>query len=358
MSNSQVTLIGTVVAALSIGSAFSVHAAKADEAGIVGGADNRVNLRDQPNANAETIVELPNNTKVHITATLSNGWLEVSVDRLGNTGDPPENPLSGYVNSKYVVTASMMATAAFRNAQSDYQAWDKWFSGLSGPYQAGAEAWAAHRSDPVPPDCASNDLAFRAGCEEARRRLAESDRHRRTEPDYRAGWNSKWLNVGTNSAPVQLPVAITKPPPPDDPSADGFASLGRKLFAPSDSVATTQTFLCQSSFDQEPIIVTVNPPNRTVKFDLTTRYSKINCTFIYKDGAYAPLGQGETGGVCSGLFADNERTRQTVKISGTNVHGTSEGTARMEGNSFDFDLETGLGVFQTGLRLTCKRAHS
>jgi Bacterial SH3 domain len=351
-------LVGTGVAAISIGSAISVHVARADEAGIAGAPDNKLNLRDQPNANAEIIVELPNNTKVHITDTLTNGWLKIIVDRMGDTGTPPERPLFGYVNGKYVITASMMATAAFRSGLSDYQTWDKWFSGLSGPYQAGAEAWAAHRSDPVPPDCASNDLAFRAGCEEARRRLAESDRRRRTDPNYRAGWNSRWLNADMGSVPIQSPVTNTKPSPPD-PLADGFASLGRKLFAPSDSGSTIQTFICEGSFDREqPIIVTVNPQNRTVKFDLTTRYSKINCTFIYKDGANAPLGQGETGGVCSGLFADNERTRQTVKIDGTNVHGTSEGTATMEGNSFDFDMETGLGLFATGLRLACKRAHS
>lgn len=92
--------------------------------------------------------------------------------------------------------ADEAATPAFRDGRADRQAWETWFNGLSGTYQAGAEFWASHRSDPSPPDCTSmNDAAFRSGCEEAKKRLNNSDRRRRTEADYKAGWNSP-LNEG------------------------------------------------------------------------------------------------------------------------------------------------------------------
>jgi hypothetical protein len=43
----------------------------------------------------------------------------------------------------------------------------------------------------IPPTCAStNDLAFRAGCEEARKRLNNSDLRRHQEADYKAVWNA------------------------------------------------------------------------------------------------------------------------------------------------------------------------
>ena|SRR5665213_963132 len=87
--------------------------------------------------------------------------------------------------------SDLMATSAFRAGHADRQAWETWFDNLSGSVRAGAEFWASHRSDPNPPACTStSDVAFRSGCEEAQKRLAPSDRRRRAEADYKAGWNS------------------------------------------------------------------------------------------------------------------------------------------------------------------------
>lgn len=108
--------------------------------------------------------------------------------------------------------ADEAATPAFRDGHTDRQAWETWFGGLSGTYRDGAEFWASHRSDPNPPDCSStNDVAFRSGCEEAQKRLDESDRHRRAEPDYKAGWNSP-LDVDTSTNIAAPPAAPTQAP--------------------------------------------------------------------------------------------------------------------------------------------------
>jgi hypothetical protein len=81
--------------------------------------------------------------------------------------------------------------AAFHDGQADRQGWEAWFGGLSGAFRQGAEFWTGRRSDHKPPDCAATqDVAFQAGCEEAKNRLTESDRRRHTEADYKAGWNS------------------------------------------------------------------------------------------------------------------------------------------------------------------------
>jgi hypothetical protein len=94
--------------------------------------------------------------------------------------------------------------AAIRDGHADRQAWETWFGALSGAYRAGAEFWADHRSDPRPPDCAStSDIAFRSGCEEGKKRLDEGDHRRRTEPDYKAGWNSPLDAVPTPPSPAQ-----------------------------------------------------------------------------------------------------------------------------------------------------------
>jgi hypothetical protein len=102
-----------------------------------------------------------------------------------------------------------MTSPAFRDGLADRQAWEAWFGELTGTFRLGAEFWASHRSDSRRPDCATmTDPTFRAGCEEAKTRLTKSDRRRRTEADYKAGWNSPLDVVDTEMA------AHTRPPSP------------------------------------------------------------------------------------------------------------------------------------------------
>ena len=87
------------------------------------------------------------------------------------------------------------ANASFVDGQNDRRAWEVWMAGLSGPGRDGAEWWAGVRSTQRPPTCrsvpgGSDPVAAAAGCDQAKIRLANSDRRRRAEPEYRAGWNN------------------------------------------------------------------------------------------------------------------------------------------------------------------------
>jgi hypothetical protein len=85
---------------------------------------------------------------------------------------------------------STPTSSAFDDGVRDRQAWEDWFTGLSGDEREGALYWASQRSLPKPGSCTSLSPAQGAGCREAQARLSPSDSRRKTEPDYRAGWNS------------------------------------------------------------------------------------------------------------------------------------------------------------------------
>jgi hypothetical protein len=83
--------------------------------------------------------------------------------------------------------------AAYADGRNDRVAFEQWMNGLQGRASDGAHWWAANRSRPgascqQAPDAADPD--FGAGCQDATRRLAQPDRRRLAEPNYRAGWNS------------------------------------------------------------------------------------------------------------------------------------------------------------------------
>jgi hypothetical protein len=61
------------------------------------GKDN-INLRAGPNANAAKLAQLPRGTKVRILQSFENGWVRITVDVMGDTGQPPSQDLSGYAN--------------------------------------------------------------------------------------------------------------------------------------------------------------------------------------------------------------------------------------------------------------------
>lgn len=97
---------------------------------------------------------------------------------------------------------------AFEQGQADRQRWEVWFGGLSGDYHAGAGYWAAHRSDRPPPTCGnsppSTSADWTAGCYAGQKRLAGSDLRRKTEPDYRRGWNTlPPASLSSKSKPVE-----------------------------------------------------------------------------------------------------------------------------------------------------------
>jgi hypothetical protein len=101
---------------------------------------------------------------------------------------------------------------AFAKGLADRQAWEAWYGGLSGQSKTGAEFWAGQRSLPHPAGCfaaGGKDLgAWSEGCAAAQRLLAPADAQRRSEPDYRLGWNSFDPTQAGN-----IPPTVYQPPP-------------------------------------------------------------------------------------------------------------------------------------------------
>jgi hypothetical protein len=90
--------------------------------------------------------------------------------------------------------SSAVVIDGFQSGVTARQEWESWFSGLSGDYRAGAEYWASQRSKLKPGSCRAADGTsrgpFTEGCEAAQQMLATSDFRRKSDPDYRRGWNS------------------------------------------------------------------------------------------------------------------------------------------------------------------------
>lgn len=102
------------------------------------------------------------------------------------------------------------SSTAFQDGQADRQAWEAWFNSQSGDYRAGAEYWAGHRSLRNPGSCGasppSTSTSWTAGCLAAREKLTRSDRRRKTEPDYRLGWNNPGSVASHSSTENNAPI--------------------------------------------------------------------------------------------------------------------------------------------------------
>jgi len=100
------------------------------------------------------------------------------------TLSPPPSPL----------TDQPVASGAFGEGLTDRRAWETWFAGLAGSFKEGAEYWSAQRSIAKPGSCygptGQNLGDWTAGCLAAKQTLNPSDARWKSEPDYRAGWNS------------------------------------------------------------------------------------------------------------------------------------------------------------------------
>jgi hypothetical protein len=76
-----------------------------------------------------------------------------------------------------------------QKARTDYEAW---FNDLiDGDFRNGVLFWAAHRGDKRPPGCHFSLPDFEAGCNKAQAMLKGSDARRKSEPDFKLGWNSR-----------------------------------------------------------------------------------------------------------------------------------------------------------------------
>jgi hypothetical protein len=93
-----------------------------------------------------------------------------------------------------VTDTAATTSASFHDGANDRLTWETWFNGLSGEERDGAYYWSAQRSLKNPGDCARLGGLGEVGCAEAKARLAPSDARRKSDPDYKAGWNSIHTN--------------------------------------------------------------------------------------------------------------------------------------------------------------------
>jgi hypothetical protein len=237
-------------------------------------------------------------------------------------------------------------TPAYRDGQADRQVWETWFGGLSGVYQTGAEYWAAHRSDPTPPNCKSSDAGFRAGCEAAKTKLAESDRRRRSEMDYKIGWNSgRGIGVTTDtSSPSDLPKDLLRAAPLSSPAAlqsDHRAEQPAPIVHSSAS-DDEDDYVCTLLGSQEPPIAALIHSNHKVLILVqeTITYH-ITCTIFYADGRNAPLFVGDAARYCSAL-TNNDDVEQKVEIRNDGVYASSYNKKTKTTTSVIFHYRSGI----------------
>jgi hypothetical protein len=120
----------------------------------------------------------------------------------------------------------------FQRGLSDRTELEQWIAALSGEFRRGADWWAARRSVPNPGSCGglpglSQD--FVAGCEAAKARLTPLDLKRKSDLDYRRGWNSPTGPITPLATPdtkiEAAPVTPTVTNPPSDSDNDAAARL-------------------------------------------------------------------------------------------------------------------------------------
>ena len=80
-------------------------------------------------------------------------------------------------------------TTSFVRGQAARRDWDSWMASLSSDAKQGAIYWAGERSKRNPEGC-DGSADFASACFEARRRLLRIDAERRSDPDFRRGWNA------------------------------------------------------------------------------------------------------------------------------------------------------------------------
>jgi hypothetical protein len=117
---------------------------------------------------------------------------------------------------------------------ADRAEWEIWAAALSGDFRRGAEWWAAHRSLANPGACngpaAAMDQQFILGCEAAKARLIRTDSKRKSNPDYRRGWNSYTGTTTPAPAPDSLAPAVDQvgSAAPNDADADPVKRLNEQ----------------------------------------------------------------------------------------------------------------------------------
>jgi DNA-binding helix-hairpin-helix protein with protein kinase domain len=124
---------------------------------------------------------------------------------------------------------------AFQRGLADRTDWEQWIATLIGDFRRGAEWWASRRSLPNRGSCngpVGTGQEFVIGCEAAKARLTPADMKRKTDPEYRRGWNNYAGMVKPPSSPdVQgSPVeqTVNLPQASESDAADRLNARERK----------------------------------------------------------------------------------------------------------------------------------
>jgi peptidoglycan hydrolase-like protein with peptidoglycan-binding domain len=111
---------------------------------------------------------------------------------------------------------------AYSQGVVDWSDLKRWSDSQIGEQGTGVQYWEANRNVPGHVSCAemaekrmvggADKSAFRAGCEEAKRRLDPIDDRRRTDPESRAGFNNE-ASIAPLKSTTALPSGTIVPPP-------------------------------------------------------------------------------------------------------------------------------------------------
>jgi hypothetical protein len=110
---------------------------------------------------------------------------------------------------------------------------EQWFASLSGDFRRGVDWWTGHRSLPHAGACNSPAAAmnqqFTLGCEAAKAGLTAKDVKRKSDPDYRRGWNSYTGTSYAGFPESRVPTAEQDAPAESEPTdADSVKRLNEQ----------------------------------------------------------------------------------------------------------------------------------
>jgi membrane protein implicated in regulation of membrane protease activity len=204
--------------------------------------------------------------------------IEISVTvRFGLTNSLQPAPVT--VGDGAVATPITSETDAYAQGIADWQALQAWTVSQTGDRRAGADFWAANRSDVRHPTCAEagdkyagDKASFVAGCLEAAARINLID-VRRANPQYRAGFNdeAKRLPLASGAASSSAPTAKSSPPIPTGQPGARITELPPQPAVPATAAPTVASAGCPVGFHDAGLgCVSDHSPPATAKMPLGT----------------------------------------------------------------------------------------
>jgi hypothetical protein len=149
-------------------------------------------------------------------------------------------------------TPACAQSAAYSDGLGDRTTYEQWFASLGPEERDGATFWAAERSKSHPLPCAAHDdnpnTPWSAGCRAAQLRLGSADERRRSEPEYRLGWNA-YKQIPSVTAPS--PSALLTPQSPISAlPSDQNSEASPPSSAPADDQGQTDAYAAAAQYQE------------------------------------------------------------------------------------------------------------